>query len=400
MIDYHKTFRKLEHALSEIEESAEMTTRLSGSLAAIVDGPGAELGITGGRLYERDDERPIYRLVSTVGSKGRVRPGFSVTLDYAPIRRLIEERFLLMDADDPDFDPKIEGRVGVRRFAAIAVGETNSHFIAFTVDPEIDPMRTVYVLASIRHVINLKLTQGHLLHDLAEARQIQLSLLPERWPDFHGLDMAGRSLPAEDVGGDLFDFPLVSDDSLGVVIADSSGHGLPAALMARDVITGMRVALDERYRLTSAIERVNRVVARSALASRFISLFYAEFEPTGDFVYCNAGHPPGLLWRQGRITRLKKGGMVLGPNPRARYQRSFATFPVGATLLLYTDGITEATAPDGKMFGIGRLERCLRDMRHLSAQEIVDRIFRTVEEFAPGPPADDQTVVVVRRECR
>lgn len=397
MIDYHKTFRTLEQALAEIEESAEFTTTLSGIIKAILDGPGPGLGIIGGRLYERDPERPLYRVVAVEGVQKKVKIGFAVAADYPPVVRVLKERFLLMEAGDPGFDSRVEGFVGAKRFAAIAVGGKDSHFIAFSVDQNIDPLHAVYLLGTVRHLINLRLSQGHMLHDLAEAREIQLSLLPEKMPEFHDLDIAGRSLPADDVGGDLFDFPLQADKVLGIAVADSCGHGLPAALMARDVITGLRVALDERYRLTSAIERVNRVLSRSALASRFISLFYAEFEPGGNLVYTNAGHPPGLLFRQGRITRLKRGGMVLGPNPRAEYERSFAAFPPGSTLLLFTDGVTEARSEKGKFFGVGRLEQNLRQLHHFSAEEIVDRLFNTVDEFAPGVREDDQTIVVISR---
>ncbi len=397
MIDYHKTYRSLEKALESIEEKGERSSTLAGILEAIVAGPGESLGITGGRLYAADPDRAHYRLEHTVGRSGRARPGFTVSTDYRPIQRLLQEGFLLMEEDDPDFDASIEGRVGARRFAAITVGKDGRHFIAFTLGEPIDPVRAVYLLGTIRHVINLRLTQEHLLHDLAEARQIQLSLLPEGPPDFFNFDIAARSVPADDVGGDLFDYPLQTPKNLGVVIADSCGHGLPAALMARDVITGLRVALDVQYRLTTAVERVNRVVAKSALASRFISLFYAEFEPSGNLVYCNAGHPPGLLWRAGRITRLKRGGMVLGPNPRARYERGFEKFPPGSTLLLYTDGITEAVSPAGKFFGAGRLERLLRETRHLPAETIVERVFAAVDQWSPTPRADDQTVFVIRR---
>ncbi len=397
MIDYHKTFRTLENALAEIEESAEFTTTLSGIVEAILAGPGPGLGLVGGRLYAKDPDKPVYRVVAVPGVRGKIKLGFSVPADYPPVQRVLVERFLLMEAGDPGLDPRLEERVGAKRFAAIAVGGKDSHFIAFTVDENIDPLHAIYLLGTVRHLINLRLSQGDMLHDLAEARKIQLSLLPETMPEFADLDIAARSLPAEDVGGDLFDFPLLTETQLGLAVADSCGHGLPAALMARDVITGMRVALDGSYRMTSAVERVNRVLSRSALASRFISLFYVEFERGGNLVYCNAGHPPGLLWRQGRITRLKRGGMVLGPNPRASYQRSFAAFPKGSALLLFTDGITEASSPKGKFFGIGRLERCLREMHHLCAEEIVERVFNAASEFAPGARGDDQTLVVVRR---
>jgi sigma-B regulation protein RsbU (phosphoserine phosphatase) len=397
VIDYVRTYGRLERALASIEQSAGIASTLSGILGAIMEGPGPELGIIGARLYRREPERGVLVLLDSAGSRGPAEPGFEFPLDYPPLRRLFRDGFLLMEEGDPEFDPALEGRVGVQRFAAITVGDTGQHIIAFTITSGIDPERAIYLLGTLRHVINLKMVQTHLLQDIEEARRIQLSLLPRAAPAFHGFDIAARSLPAEEVGGDLYDYLALSDQVLGVAVADSCGHGLPAALMARDVITGLRVALDVQYRLTRGIERVNRVVARSALASRFISLIYVEFEPTGNMVYCNAGHPPGLLCREGRITPLRLGGPVLGPVPTATYERGFERFPPDATLLLYTDGITDAEAPGGERFGTERLEHLLADHSAQPATTLVDRIFDAVATHAPGPRGDDQTVVVIRR---
>ena len=132
---------------------------------------------------------------------------------------------------------------------------------------------------------------------VAQARMIQMSLLPESAPEFGDYDVWGRTEPAEEVGGDLYDFIQVSKRSLGIAIADSAGHGLPAALQARDAIIGLRMGVEERWRITATIEKLNKVVGRSALVSRFISLFYGEIEPNGNFVYCNAGHNPPVVLR-------------------------------------------------------------------------------------------------------
>jgi sigma-B regulation protein RsbU (phosphoserine phosphatase) len=277
------------------------------------------------------------------------------------------------------------------------VGENDPHVIAFTIDSAVDPTQVVYLLGTLRHVINLRLLQRHLVSDVEEARRIQMSLLPERAPQFVDFDIAGRSVPAARVGGDLFDFLELSPTNLGVAVVDSSGHGLPAALMARDAITGLRVVLDVQYRLSRAIEKVNRVVARSGLTSRFITLFYAEFESNGNLVYCNAGHPPALLLRGGQIKELVHGGIVLGPDPKASYERGFEQFSAGSVLLIYTDGITEAANARGVQFGLARLSRLLKQCQEASAQGIVDAIFDAVRRHAPGPAGDDQTVVVVRR---
>jgi phosphoserine phosphatase RsbU/P len=291
----------------------------------------------------------------------------------------------------------VERHVGVKRFAAIVVGGDNEFLVGFTIGKELDLDQAIYLLTTIRHIINLKLELGERQHEVMEARRIQLSLLPDKAPDFYGFDIAARSLPAEEVGGDLYDYIKLSPNLLGLAIADSSGHGLPAALMARDVITGLRCVLDIQYKLTRAVERVNRVVARSALASRFITLFYCEIEASGNLVYCNAGHPPALLLYGKQITHLDLGGLVLGPQPDAVYERGFERFRPGSTLLLYTDGIIEAESPEGESFGLPRMEQILLESQDLTAAQILNRIFEEVDRFSPNPRVDDQTVVVVRR---
>jgi serine phosphatase RsbU (regulator of sigma subunit) len=400
-INYRQTYRTLERALARSERSVETNATISGILEAVVQGPGPSLGIDGARLYRLDPDHRQYVLIAAQGKSGDAKPGFRVSCDYPPVQKAIDEGLIIVEEGDPEFDPSIENKVGVQRFAAIIVGKDGEFLIGFTISQDVELDQAVYLLATIRHVINLKLELGERQHDVEEARKIQMSLLPDKPPNFHGFEIAARSVPAEEVGGDLYDFIQLSPTLLGVAIADSSGHGLPAALMARDVITGLRCVLDIQYKLTRAVERVNRVVAHSALTSRFITLFYCEFEPSGNLLYCNAGHPPGLLLSQGKIIPLDIGGLILGPEPNASYQRGFERFLPGAVLLLYTDGIIEAESPEGEEFGRERLERLLIDSQHLPAAQIVDRIYGAVDQYSPIPRRDDQTVVVIRRpeEC-
>lgn len=396
-LDYRHTYRSLERALSRIETSVEKKNTIAGILEAVIQGPGPSMGITGARLYKRDPEEDCYVLIARQGQNGEAEVGFKISCLYQPVRRTIEEGLVILEDGDPGFDRSIEQQIGVKRFAAIVVGEDNDFLVGFTIGKELDLEQAIYLLTTIRHIINLKLELGERQHDVEEARRIQVSLLPEKPPEFCAFDISARSLPAEEVGGDLYDFIKFSPNLLGLAIADSSGHGLPAALMARDVITGLRCVLDIQYKLTRAVERVNRVVARSALASRFITLFYCEIESSGNLIYCNAGHPPALLFREGKITHLDLGGLVLGPQPDASYERGFERFLPGSILLLYTDGIIEAESAEGDSFGIPKLEQLLLDSKNLSSSQIVNRIFEEVNRFSPKARVDDQTVVVVRR---
>ncbi len=234
----------------------------------------------------------------------------------------------------PGVDAQIEQTLGVYSFAAITVGEREQ------VDG-FQPGRLGRLGPGPVHLEDhpsrdpAEAAQGALKNLVAQAREIQMSLLPKVSPSFGGYDIWGLSVPAEEVGGDLYDYLPVSERILGIAIADSAGHGLPAALQARDAIIGLRMGIEERLRITATIEKLNRVVNRSALASRFISLFYCEIEPNGNLIYCNAGHPPPLLLRQRRRCSNCAGRPGSRAEPRRAIPRGlYKPMKPGAVLLI------------------------------------------------------------------
>jgi len=202
------------------------------------------------------------------------------------------------------------------------------------------------------------------------------------------------------VGGDFFDYIPVTPEMFDVVIADASGHGLPAALQVRDVYVGLRMGLTRDFKLARTVERLNAIINRSKLASKFVSLFLAELETTGSLIYVNAGHVlPFIMHADGAVEHLREGGMVLGPSPDATYPRGFAQLGPGDTLVLYTDGITECHHHGtGEEFGVARLQRLVARHVQRPASEIVKLVFQAVSRYAAtGVPEDDQTLVVVKR---
>jgi serine phosphatase RsbU (regulator of sigma subunit) len=391
----HKAwYRKLERTLGAIERSHGVSQMLSEALVSIVRDFQAELGVVGGRLYERKGTR--YVLTHQTG-KSRAPLGYKIPIHYAPIKEMLKSGYLLMGESDPGFDPRIEDVVGVKVFAAILVGEHDEYVISFTLRGQILKGRTSYALNTIRHVINLKLREQALFDLLLEAREIQISLLPKTPPKFGRFDIHGRSVPAEVVGGDLYDFLPISEETLGLAIADASGHGLPAALQARDVIIGLRMGMAEDLKIVKTLERLNRVIHRSALASKFVSLFYGELDALGNFIYSNCGHPAPLLLHRHRFRELSEGGPVLGPSLGIRYMRGYVALRPGDVLILYTDGVSEAADAGDEEFGVGRIRDLVVENATRPAADIVDRIFSAVQDHSGlTTPRDDQTVVAVR----
>lgn len=253
-------------------------------------------------------------------------------------------------------------------------------------------------LNSLLYAMRQHLEKSALADLIEQARAIQMSLLPAGQCAFDGYDIFALSAPAASVGGDLYDYLPVGPGTLGLAVADASGHGLPAALQARDVAVGLRMGVERDLKIVSAVEKLNRVIHRSGLASRFISLVFGELEANGNFSYVNAGHPPALLMDERGIRELSVGGLVLGPDPDSHYKLGYAHVDRGATLALYSDGVFERGTTWEQPFGMKRVHKWLKETRKLSAEAAVRDLMKRLGDHCPGKPyEDDVTVMVVRR---
>src|SRR5713226_7099411 len=388
-------FRKVEKVIEAIEKSPDVASTIAQTADAIVENFRDDLGVRGGRLYERRDGG--YELTRTFGGV-RLVAGIFVPDEYPPVQRLIDEGVVVMDLTAPGVDPELERRLDAERFAAIAVGD-DQYILSFSVDPGAPDEDLLSSLGIVRHAVDQKLRQERIVSVLNEARQIQMSILPRRAPKAGPFDMAGFTQPAEIVGGDFFDFIPVSERIWGIAIADASGHGLTAALQVRDVYTGLRMGVARDFKIVRTVERLNRIIHQSRLSTKFVSLFYGELEhQDGNFIYVNAGHPPPLHFHARGVRELKQTGMVLGPSGSAAYSRGFLTFEVGDALLLFTDGMFEATDGKGREFGMERLKKAFLALRDQPANEITRALIDRVAEFTRRrTPEDDRTVVVVKR---
>ncbi len=235
---------------------------------------------------------------------------------------------------------------------------------------------------------------------LERARAIQRNLLPDPLPELAGFELAARSESADVVGGDVFDAIELSPTTLGLMLGDASGHGLPAALEARDVVVGLRMGVAQHLKIDATIERLNRILCGSTLSSRFVSLVYGELDDSGTFDYVNAGHPaPLLLTRRGPVHALPRSGRVLGVSPGSSYRVSRAEIPPEGLLVLYSDGVTECPSPDGEEFGATRLAGVAQVLCDAPAAHVVAAIFEALAEHAGRERLpDDASVLVVKRK--
>jgi serine phosphatase RsbU (regulator of sigma subunit) len=392
-------FRRVERTLGAIEDAGDILGTIRNVAAYMTVNFREDLGILGGRIYRLDGNQ--YDLVQVFGTAEPAVVGTKVQRDYTPIEAVIDSGLVVMARDAPELDPALEAHLGTgERFAAIAVAD-GDYLISFDLTPGRGTVEDLQSsLNIVRLAVNQKLRQERFEEILEDARRIQSSILPKRTPHYGDFDIAGDSRPTELVGGDFYDYIPVTPEMFDLVIADASGHGLPAALQVRDVYVGLRMGLTRDYKISRTVERLNGIINRSKLASKFVSMFLAELETNGNLIYVNAGHVlPFILHADRKVEFLREGGMVLGPSPDTVYRRGFAMLGPGDVMVLYTDGITECHHHrSGEEFGLDRLQRLVARHANEPAAEIVRTVFEAVSRYAATPtPEDDQTLVVVKR---
>ena len=241
----------------------------------------------------------------------------------------------------------------------------------------------------------------HLERELAIARQIQTSFLPKADPQIAGYDVSGVNMPYSEVGGDYFDFIPIIENQTGIAISDVSGKGIPAALLMAAYRASLLAEIRNEFAMRTIFAKVNLLLYESTDRGKFVTAFYAVLDSKSHVLtFSNAGHdPPILLRADGSAEFLREGGLPMGILPTSQYEERRTGVGPGDVLLLYTDGVSEATNAAGEQFGPARIEALVRELRGAAAREIVRGVVAQVSEFVGGAGAlhDDLTVVCVKR---
>lgn len=237
--------------------------------------------------------------------------------------------------------------------------------------------------------------------ELAQAAEIQRSLLPVKAPDVAGVDLAGYNAACHTVGGDYYDFLPYPDGRVGILVGDVAGKGMPASLLMSSLQARVQVLFEEPTNLAALVTRLNRIISSNCPSNRFITFFIGVLDPqTGELVYVNAGHnPPLVAHADGSVEKLEGTGLILGILPVAVYQQAACHLDPGDVLLLFSDGVTEPVRPGtDDEFGEDRLAQILTGLRDQDAESIIKTVNQKLEEFTEGaPPPDDITLVVAKR---
>jgi phosphoserine phosphatase RsbU/P len=232
--------------------------------------------------------------------------------------------------------------------------------------------------------------------ELQRAREIQENLLPKSIPQIPGFQIAGTWEPAKAVGGDYYDVIQLTDSKAALCIADVSGKGISAALLMANVQAAVRAFATESVSPAEVCGRLNSVLCTNTATEKFVTLFYSVLDAKhGILQFTNAGHlRPIVISHDGSVARLENDGALLGIFPDWRYEVSTVRLATGDTLVLFTDGITEAEAANGEEFGEERLIDWLVRSRHLRSDILQLRLLDEVKKFSNRALADDATVIV------
>jgi len=238
--------------------------------------------------------------------------------------------------------------------------------------------------------------------EISLAADIQKSFLPRRIPSVPGFDLAATSLPAQEVGGDFYDFIPHAEGNLGLVIADVAGKSVPAALFMALSKTIVRTNALKQSRAAVVLKDSNEVIAAESSSGMFVTLFFGVLdEKTGSLVYANAGHHPPLVFRDkdARFDALLVTGPALGILAGSRYSQNQITIEPGDVMVMYTDGILEAVNPEGEQFGAKRLRSIIAGSQNLSSEELLREIVQGVTNFSAGQQQFDDITALVVRAC-
>jgi sigma-B regulation protein RsbU (phosphoserine phosphatase) len=232
---------------------------------------------------------------------------------------------------------------------------------------------------------------------------VQRKMIPEKAPRIPGLDIAATYIPCFDVGGDFYDFLRISENCIAVLIADVIGKGVPAALMMSCFRSAVRAYVDIEggsKAIGAVTSKLNKMACSQCSDGEFITFFYAIIDAEQETItYCNCGHEPTVLIRDGQTIELEKGGLVLGVDPQAEYEIETVELKDGDCLLFYTDGLIDAANFDGELWGRERMLKTAKKFSTGSAEQMIKNMLGYRRRFVGlARQIDDTSIIVVKAE--
>lgn len=414
-MDPRKLYRTLENIVKEATGFDTEVELLEHVISQIISNQ--EINIIGGRLWMLDEKRESYTLISQMGNVALIREKYRLAVDQYPMFKKVGMfRSVLATETDEYLIEK-----GIYHYSATGVGQRHklkdpngeSYFLytylialnAKGLDDEfLNTLNIISMtLSSILRTRAIESRAKESRQELEKAREIQRSILPEHEYKFGNYEMFGLSVPDRIVGGDFFDY-LESEDGerLGIALGDAASKGLSAAAQALYVSGALKMGVGYNVKMSHMMSRINNLVNETFPDERFVTLFYCELlkDKKGLCQYVNAGQNPPIFvdHEKKTVEFLSSTGGVLGPAPYQKYAVESINFRVNDLLILYSDGIIEATNENFEFYGEDRLTDCILNHIDKDPKEICNKIIEEVNIFsAKGVYSDDRTLVAIKR---
>jgi len=275
-------------------------------------------------------------------------------------------------------------------------------FFGFPEYRVLEPLAFAVLIFSLGYVVAERIfSDGRRLiaieNELAIAREIQTSILPNGIPEINSLLFSAAYCPMTAVAGDFYEFIPVDQHRVGFLVADVSGHGVPAALIAAMIKVAMQSLVHCAHQPAEVLSGLNRILS-GQLRAQLVSAAYLWLDmESGRALYSGAGHPPLLCWRQGRLDRIESNGLLIGVMPDSDYPVCEIPLSLGDRFLLYTDGLVEPENASGDPFGDYELEDIVRRNQSRSPSDLSDDLLTSVRRWQPASVTqqDDITLIVI-----
>ncbi|MEE9269964.1 MAG: GAF domain-containing SpoIIE family protein phosphatase [Candidatus Krumholzibacteria bacterium] len=410
--DLQTKFRELGSEISNVVTEEELERRLGDGIRQILDATDVKIYLNGDEhrfeqlapILEEIGEPILRQELLDLGEKGRL-PGQAETekpRDKAQAKRKSRERLEAaskLAGGDEVLVPILRDR---RCAGFVALGEKT-----YGLKYEEEELGFLSVIAN---QVGVALDNVRLLRENVEkkvidkelqmARRIQSQLLPSGSPEIPGYQLSATTIPSRYVAGDYYDFRVLDDTSLVLVVADVSGKGIPASLLMATLRAAVNSNQDARNQPAAMLRRINTLLYESTSPEEFATVFYSVVDlRSGEIRYANAGHEFPYLRADGRLERLDESGLVLGCVLDFPYEEKSCKLPNGGSLILFTDGMTDAVASSGENFGEDRLRRAIDSNHDKDSSALCAALLEEVRDFSRGGDYnDDLTLVVLKRE--
>jgi phosphoserine phosphatase len=365
-------------------------------------------------LYDAATDELVTRVAMGTGTL-RVSAGSGLVGTVARTRRMINVPDAYADAR---FNPEVDRRTGFRTRSILTAPLTdhddglvgvlqvlNKRDGAFNAEDEFIASvlgAQAGVALHRAQLMNEALQKKRMERDLDIARNIQQSLLPKGDPSVEGFDIAGWNRPANETGGDSYDFQVLGGGRLGVLVADAIGHGIGPALVISECRALVRaLSAHSPGDVAATLERVSHLLEGDLPIGHFVTACLAIVDgPRGEVSYASAGQAPLYIYRarEKRLERRDADGLPLGLLEGPLDEAEKLRLDPGDVFLVLTDGFFEQASPSGEQLGLARLEEAIVHGASRSARELIESLRVAVEEFARGAPQDDDlTAVAIKR---